>query len=86
MGQPAFLHSTLCAKAAAELREESAAQVRDRDQEGDGHGQDADAPAADVCGLGVAVVEEGHVHCLNTSFVDVGVAVTVFCVCARAGD
>jgi hypothetical protein len=39
---------------------------------------DDPAPAADVCGLGIAVVEEGHVHCLNTSFVDVGVGVTVY--------
>jgi len=28
-------------------------------------------------GLGVVAMENGHVHCINTSFVDVGVGVTV---------
>ena len=44
---------------------------------GDGTEQEVDSPAADATGLGVTVMQQAHVHCVNTSFLDLGIGVAV---------
>lgn len=73
--QASFAEGSLCAPFVRDVRtlDDNGVSL----DKGDGTEQEVDSPAADATGLGVTVMQQAHVHCVNTSFVDLGIGVAL---------